>query len=60
MCCIGRCICACAKEVVWRALNRAIMESENEEEGIVSYKSKYRQLKNRLKYLIYVSVRCVE
>ena len=36
------------------------MESENEEEGIVSYKSKYRQLKNRLKYLIYVSVRCVE
>ena len=29
---------------------------EVEEEGAVSYKSKYRQLKSRLKYLIYVSL----
>lgn len=32
------------------------MDSENDEEGVVPYKAKYRQLKNRLKYLIYVSV----
>lgn len=32
------------------------MESENEEDGVVSYKNKYRQLKSRLKYLIYVSI----
>lgn len=32
------------------------MESENEEDGLVSYKNKYRQLKSRLKYLIYVSI----
>ena len=31
------------------------MESENEEDGVVSYKQKYRQLKSRLKYLVYVS-----
>lgn len=33
-----------------------MMDSENDEEGVVPYKAKYRQLKNRLKYLIYVSV----
>ena len=32
------------------------MESENEEDGVVSYKQKYRQLKSRLKYLVYVSI----
>ena len=33
-----------------------MMESDAEEgEGAVTYKTKYRQLKNRLKYLIYVS-----
>ena len=31
------------------------MESENEEDGVASYKQKYRQLKSRLKYLVYVS-----
>ena len=31
------------------------MESENEEDGVVSYKQKYRQLKSRLKCLVYVS-----
>ena len=31
------------------------MESDNEEDGVVSYRNKYRQLKSRLKYLIYVS-----
>ena len=31
------------------------MESENEEDGVVLYKQKYRQLKSRLKYLVYVS-----
>ena len=31
------------------------MESENGEEGAVSYKHKYRDLKRRLKYLVYVS-----
>ena len=31
------------------------MESENEEDDVVSYKQKYRQLKSRLKYLVYVS-----
>ena len=33
-----------------------VMESENEEDSVVSYKNKYRQLKSRLKYLIYVSI----
>lgn len=32
-----------------------MMESDNEEDGVVSYRNKYRQLKSRLKYLIYVS-----
>ena len=32
------------------------MDSENDEEEVVPYKTKYRQLKSRLKYLIYVSV----
>ena len=32
------------------------MESDNEEDGVVTYKNKYRQLKSRLKYLIYVSL----
>jgi len=31
------------------------MESENGEEGVVSSKAKYRELKRRLKYLVYVS-----
>ena len=35
----------------------AEMESENEDDGVVSYKQKYRQLKGRLKYLVYVSMR---
>lgn len=35
------------------------MESENGEEGVVSSKVKYRELKGRLKYLVYVSELCL-
>ena len=32
------------------------LSEEVEEDGVMSYKNKYRQLKSRLKYLIYVSI----
>ena len=35
------------------------MESENGEEGVVSSKAKYRELKGRLKLLVYVSELCL-
>ena len=34
-------------------------ESENGENGDISYKQKYRALKRRLKYLVYVSKLCI-